>query len=124
MGERNEMSENIIMVNSNGLEWEDPPRGYYLTDVKQKVLWKDEEIGAQWVLMKWPVGVLDKKHTHPEANQYMFALEGEAELPNGVKVPIKNLFTYTKKELEHGETKLTKESLVLFYWDGPSRPEF
>ena len=28
------------------VEWEDPPRGYYLTDVKQKTLWVDKETGA------------------------------------------------------------------------------
>jgi len=66
------------MVNSNQLEWEDPPRGYYLTDVKQKVLWKAEKIGASWVLTKWPVGVGDKLHSHTEANQFLYAQEGEA----------------------------------------------
>lgn len=118
------MSENIVMVNPNQLEWEDPPRGYYLTDVKQKVLWKDEETGASWVLMKWPPGVLDKIHSHPEANQYVFVLEGEAELPNGTKAPINGMFMYTKKGLEHGGTKISKETLVLFHWDGPSHPKF
>lgn len=112
------------MVNPNGLEWEDPPKGYYLTDVKQKVLWKDEETGASWVLMKWPIGVLDRKHSHPGANQYTFALEGEVELPDGTKVPAKNMFTFTGKGLEHGGTKISKETLVLFYWDGPARPVF
>jgi len=77
------MSENRVSVNSNQLEWEDPPRGYYLTDVKQKLLWNDDETGASWVLMKFPVGVLDKRHCHPDANQFAFVLEGEAERPDG-----------------------------------------
>jgi len=51
------------------LEWEDPPRGYYLTDVKQKTLWKDEKSGATLALIKFPEGVADKIHSHPEANQ-------------------------------------------------------
>ena len=38
------------------MEWEDAPKGYYLTDVKRKVLWVDEETGATWVLLKFPPG--------------------------------------------------------------------
>jgi hypothetical protein len=96
------------------LEWEDPPRGYYISDVKQKTLRIDEETGAQWVLMKWPPGLLDKKHTHPKANQLAFVVTG----PNGGKVA-----SVTKKGEVHGAAVIKEEMLVLFYWDGPPDPE-
>jgi hypothetical protein len=96
------------------LEWKDPPRGYYISDVKQKTIWVDEESGAQWVLMKWPPGLLDHKHTHPKANQLVVPLSGP-NVGKGVSV--------TKKGEPHGETVVPEEMLVLFFWDGPPDPE-
>jgi hypothetical protein len=101
------------------LEWEDPPRGYYLTDVKQKVLWKNEETGATWVLLKFPPGIADKLHTHPDANQFVYLLSGEIggrEL--GGKIASVQL-----KGNQHGQANFTKESLALFFWDGSPKPE-
>ena len=96
------------------LEWEDPPRGYYISDVKQKTLWVNEVTGATWVLMKWPPGLLDRIHTHPKANQLALALTG----PNvGKSVSI------TRKGEPHGGSMVQEERLVLFYWDGPPDPE-
>ncbi|MCW3990379.1 MAG: hypothetical protein NWE88_09930 [Candidatus Bathyarchaeota archaeon] len=34
------------IVDLGTFEWADPPRGYYLSDVKEKVLWRDEETVA------------------------------------------------------------------------------
>jgi len=36
----------LEIVDPETLEWADPPRGYYLTDVKKKVPWRDEETVA------------------------------------------------------------------------------
>jgi len=33
----------LKIVDPETVEWADPPRGYYPTDVKEKVLWRDEE---------------------------------------------------------------------------------
>lgn len=111
------------LVDAKTLEWEDPPRGYYLTDVKQKVLWEDEETGAMTVLVKCPPGVADKIHSHPEANQSVYGLSGEIELGNGSKIPVEGLFAhYPKGELD-GATMCTQESVFLFYWDGPPTPQ-
>jgi hypothetical protein len=96
------------------LEWKDPPRGYYISDVKQKTLWVDEETGATWVLMKWPPGLLDKKHTHPKANQLIYAVTG----PMAGK-----MVSVTKKGEVHGGMVVPEERLMLFYWDGPPDPE-
>ena len=101
-------------VNFEDLEWEDPPRGYYISDVKQKTLWVNEETGATWVLMKWPPGLLDKKHTHPKANQLTLAMTGPSA---GKRVGI------TKKGEPHGGSIVEEERIVLFYWDGPPSPE-
>ena len=55
-------------LNFKDIEWEDSQRGYYLTQVKQKVLWEDRKTGATLVLVKFPPGVADKIHSHPEAD--------------------------------------------------------
>lgn len=114
-----ELTEKILHVDSKKLDWEDPPRGYYLTDVKQKVLWKDEKTGATMALIKFPVGVADEIHAHPEANQFIFCLEGEVEDEEGNRMPMDGHFGYTPKGVKHGASKVTKESLLLFFWDGP-----
>jgi len=111
------------MVNAKKLEWQDPPRGYYLTDVKQKVLWTDDETGATMVLLKFPVGVADKIHSHPEANQFCYGLSGEIEMPDGNSVPVEGTLSFFPRGEKHGATKVTKECIILFYWDGPPTPE-
>ena len=44
----------MLLTDAKILPWEEPPRGYYLTAVKQKVLWEDKETGATTVLLRFP----------------------------------------------------------------------
>ena len=106
------------------IEWEDAPKSYYLTDVKRKVLWVDEETGATWVLLKFPPGIGDKLHTHPQANQMVFGLSGEMKRPDGTLIPVDgtSAIIFSKGEV-HGRGDFTKETLLLMYWDGPPDPE-
>ena len=107
------------------IEWEDPPRGYYLSDVKQKVLWEDKKTGATLALVKFPVGVADKIHSHPEATQITIGLSGEMLMPPENK-PMKiepNMVVTASKGGKHGASQVTKESIVLFFWDGSPKPE-
>jgi 2,4'-dihydroxyacetophenone dioxygenase len=111
-------------LNFKDIVWESAPRGYYLTDVKQKTLWEDEKTGATLALLKFPPGVADKIHTHPEANQIAIGLSGEVEMPpNGVVAPLQpNMALIMDKGGKHGATRFIKESIVLFFWDGPPKP--
>jgi hypothetical protein len=119
-----EMKNVGFVLNTNQMEWEDPPRGYYLTDVKQKVLWDDEKTGAKMIMLKFPVGVSDKPHIHPKANQYAYFLEGESKGPDGNLLPVNGWFIYTPKGMKHGGSTITKEILLIQFWDGPLDPEF
>lgn len=85
-----------------------------MTDVKQKTLWVNEETGATWALIKFPPGIADKKHIHPEANQLVYAISG-AQAGKGVMV--------VKKGEPHGRSDVSEETILLFYWDGPPDPE-
>jgi quercetin dioxygenase-like cupin family protein len=106
------------------MEWEDAPKGYYITDVKRKVLWVDEESGATWALIKFPPGIGDKLHTHPQANQLTFGLSGEMKRPDGTLMQANGTSaTIFPKGEVHGRGNFTKESLLLMYWDGPPDPE-
>ena len=111
------------LVDAKTLEWEDPPRGYYLTDVKQKVLWEDEKTGAMVVLLKFPTGVADKVHSHPQANQFIYGLSGKVELADGSQATMEGVFAHFPKGEKHGATKCAEESIFLFYWDGPPTPQ-
>jgi quercetin dioxygenase-like cupin family protein len=106
------------------IEWEDPPRGYYLTKVKQKVLWEDKNTGATLALVKFPEGVADRTHSHPEANQTAIGLSGEIEMPpDKVTAPLRaDMAIMIPKGEKHGATRFTKEGIVLFFWDGSPKP--
>ena len=95
------------------MEWTIPPRGYYLSDVKEKVLHLDPETGAKIALVKAPVGLMDKLHKHAEANQFTLVLTGER----------KWTFGYTPKGEVHGGSEVKEEAIGLFIWDGPPKPE-
>ena len=112
-------------LNFNDIEWEDTPRGYYLTDVKQKVLWEDPKTGATLALVKFPKGVADKIHSHPEATQITIGLTGELlMLPDNKSMKVEPTMVITApKGGKHGATDFTEESVVLFFWDGPPKPE-
>ena len=111
-------------LNFNEIEWEDTPRGYYLTDVKQKVLWEDPKTGATLALVKFPKGVADKIHSHPEATQITIGLSGELKMsPEAEPMRVEpNMVVTAPKGGKHGATDFTEESIVLFFWDGPPKP--
>jgi hypothetical protein len=116
------------MVNINGkdVHWTPFPEGWFLTDVKYHVLWKNNDTGATFMLVKIPVGgVFEFPHTHPRANQMGFPLSGEAEREDGGKTIFgegKHNFSYRTKGTTHGPPstlKITKEIILFSYYDGP-----
>ncbi len=50
-------------------------------------------------------------------------ISGEAETGDGQKISMDGRFFYFPKGETHGATKITKETIALFYWDGPPTPE-
>jgi len=108
-----------VTIDTNKLEWADPPRGYYKSPVKQKILHKDEKTGALLALVKFPKGLGDDVHSHPKANQHVFWLEGELMDESGKRIPLKGLYGFFPKGLVHGKSVFAKDSIALFYWDGP-----
>lgn len=118
------MSQNPFkFLNFKDIEWKDAPRGYYLTKVMQHTLWEDKKTGATLALVKFPQGIADKIHCHPEANQINIGLTGECLMPSGVLPLSPNMVISAEKGAKHGATNFTKESIVLFFWDGPPKPE-
>ena len=118
------MSQDVFkFLNFKDIEWKDAPRGYYLTDVKQHTLSEDKKTGATLALIKFPKGVADKIHSHPEANQIIIGFSGEVEMPNGLLPLSPNMIISTSKGVKHGASHFTKESIFLFFWDGPPKPK-
>ena len=91
--------------------------------MKQKVLWEDKETGATMALVRFPVGVADKIHSHPEANQFCWALGGEWMTPDRVRIGLKDVLFFFPRGERHGATEFTEETTFLFYWDGPPAPQ-
>ncbi len=102
-----------IRINTEDMGWKETPRGYYLSDVREKVLFQDPESGMKIALVKAPVGLMDKLHRHPEANQYVLRLTGDS----------KWAFNITPKGEVHGGADLKEETIALFIWDGSPTPE-
>ena len=109
------------IADSNALDWAPAERSHYLTDVQEKLLWEDKKTGAKAALIKFPVGIADKRHYH-DANQQIYGMSGEFESPDGQKIPVAGLYGYFQKGEIHGQTNITKESIFLFIWDGSAEP--
>lgn len=107
------------VYNAQEIKWTDAPKNMYLTDVKEKILWYNEETGAIMVLMKLPPGLYAVPHIHPQANQWAYGLEGEVEHPNGKKQSVKDAFGFLPKGALEPGTIISKETLTIIYWDGP-----
>ena len=118
-------SQMFEFLKFDDIEWEDTPRGYYLADVKQKILWQDPNTGATLALVKFPKGVADKIHSHPEATQITIGLSGGLLMPpdNKSMKMEPNMVVTAGKGVKHGRTDFTEESIALFFWDGPPKPE-
>ena len=108
-----------MFFNIRDRNWTDAPEGFYLTDVKQKVLWHDNDTGASAVLLKLPPGISETVHYHPYANQWGLGLYGESEQTDGTRLSFNGTFSYMPKGEPHAARRLTKESVVFIYWDGP-----
>ncbi|MCW4041009.1 MAG: hypothetical protein NWE83_09705 [Candidatus Bathyarchaeota archaeon] len=110
---------NNTFLNIEKIPWQNPPDGMYLTNVQHKVLWKDQVTGALMVLSKAPEGIPEPVHIHPHANEWGFGLAGELETVEGRRIVMQNTFSFVRKGERSGVCRVTKELLILLYWDGP-----
>lgn len=116
----------MVKVNGKEVEWERAP--YFTIGVQRQVLWKDEQTGASFVILKIPKGeyVEQVAHSHPHANQFTFFMSGEMEHPDGrhISFPEDSYdFNYSPKNEKHGASqkgfKVLKDVIYIHYWDGP-----
>jgi quercetin dioxygenase-like cupin family protein len=118
------MRERTYPLNTDEVEWTDPIVSCYPEGVKEKILWENPDTGAITALIKYPAGSGSITHTHPEANETGYVLEGEGEDQDGNRIPMKGIFVFTPKGVEHsgGEGvygKYSKDTVILLSWDGP-----
>jgi hypothetical protein len=113
------MWANNTFLNIDKIPWTDPPQGMYLTKVQHKVLWHDPVTGAMMVLSKAPVGIPEPIHIHPYANEWCLGLAGELETVEGQHLVMQNTFSFVPKGVRSGVCRVTKDLLILIYWDGP-----
>jgi hypothetical protein len=115
-----QLSPEYYAVRLHEMEWQNAPKDFYLTPVKEKILWQNPDTGAMVTLCKLPVGLSDAPHIHPEATVMGYVLSGEAELPDGRRIswPPHSFNCRPKGMLDMGY-KITKETILLAIWDGP-----
>ena len=115
-----QLSPEYYAIRPHEIECEDAPKDFYLTTVKEKILWQNPETGAMVTLCKFPVGLSDAPHIHHEATVMGYVLSGEAELPDGrtISWPPHTFNCRPKGTLDMGY-KFTKETILLAIWDGP-----
>lgn len=85
--------------------------------VSLKVLHKNPETGGVTVLRRFDAGVLVPAHTHPEANETAYVLEGEWE-ESGVVYRAGSCF-FAPRGVRHGPHMALTEVLSLTVFDGP-----
>ena len=116
----------MVKVNGIEVEWNKAPN--FVNNIQRQILWKNEQTGASFAILKAPEGVYVEQypHCHPNSNQFTFRLSGEMELPDGTRISLQEDeydFSYCPKNEEHGTvpkgTKVLKDIVYIQYWDGP-----
>ena len=116
----------MVKVNGKEVEWDRAPN--FVNNIQRKVLWKDEQTGATFAILKAPKGVYIEQvpHSHPHSNQFTFRLSGEIKLLDGTSISCSEGdygFGYCPKNEKHGASsegmKVLEDFIYLHYWDGP-----
>ena len=113
------------ILNFKDIEWEEPPRGYYLTKVKTKDPLGGQKDGCNLGSCQVPRG--DRRQdTLTSGSQIRRQSDYRGKLrcsPDGVITPVQpNMAMIMPKGGKHGATRFTEESMVLFFWDGSPKP--
>ncbi|MHA1939077.1 MAG: hypothetical protein ACXACD_07330 [Candidatus Thorarchaeota archaeon] len=101
------------------MEWQDVPDNFYLTPVKEKIMWQNPDTGAMFTVMRFPPGLSDAPHIHPEANVMAYIISGETERPDGSRVQLSGNFNFRPKGTLDPGYNITHETILIAYWDGP-----
>ena len=115
----------MVKINGQEVEWKKFPDGWYLTDVQYHVLWKNEDTGAMFILIKIPEGgVHELVHKHTQSDQMVFGLSGSMIRGGRLLTAGEGNynFGYSPKGVYHGppkESEITQELILLQYYDGP-----
>jgi hypothetical protein len=113
-----------IFTSFTSIPWTEPPPGFYLTHVKEKILWQNEHTGAMMILTKTPVGIESPVHYHPDANQWNIGYHGAIETTNGTRQNLESTISFVPKGELHGTGKVVEKTLSLLYFDGPRTKKF
>jgi hypothetical protein len=117
----------MVKINGQEVEWKKFPEGGYLTDVQYHLLWKNNETGVMFILIKkLKGGAHEPYHMHPQADQMGFGLSGSM-VRDGTLITAGEgdyTFRYRSKGQLHGppigsKLEVTEKAIILQYFDGP-----
>lgn len=112
-------TSHVKLLLADNMDWEDAPKGSFLTPAKRKILWKDDASGAELILAKVSPGLVESLHYHPHATEVVYGLSGECELPNGMRLSVAGTTMCAPKGELHTCLKVTKEATALMFFNGP-----
>ena len=109
------MPKEVVMVDTNKMEWqpiemENFPSGAYL-----KVLDSDEETGGVTALVKLPKGFVEPRHSH-SCGHVVYVVSGD--LGSGDVVFPEGTYWAAPAGDVHGPLRLENDSIFLFITDG------
>lgn len=108
-----------ILIHAEHMEW----RAKSLTGVFEKILWRDESMGASIALIKFAKGTsIPKPHSHA-SNQFMYCLSGKYEYTTTGVTLLPGSFYCNPKGNVHGPTLAHEETVVVEIYDGPHYPQ-
>lgn len=104
-----------ILIQSESVPW----REKSLKGISEKRLWRDEETGASFALIRFAKGAgIPEPHFHP-SNQFMFCLEGRYEYTSNNVVLTPGSFYCNPKGNVHGPAIAHEDTVVIEVYDGP-----
>lgn len=108
-----------ILIHAEHMEW----RAKSLTGVFEKMLWRDESMGASIALIKFAKGTsIPKPHSHASI-QFMYCLSGKYEYTTTGVTLLPGSFYCNPKGNVHGPTLAHEETVVVEIYDGPHYPQ-
>lgn len=102
----------VIAVDTNAMPWEERFNEHLGRALYRKNLFEDPETGVEIRLVRYPAGVINRRHTHPCAHG-MYVLEGTLVTHAGRFPPGSFVWFPEGTVMEHGAAE-DADTVVLF----------
>jgi quercetin dioxygenase-like cupin family protein len=103
----------VIAIDTNAMPWEERFNEHLGQSLFRKKLIDDPDTGMRVRLVRYPAGVMNKRHTHPCAHG-MYVLEGTLVTHAGRFTPGHFIWFPEGEVMEHGATPEADVTVLFF----------